>query len=95
MTTASVGAPSSPPNSTSWMRAPRFSIFSAEIGLPHVLVGVAEMLLQLQHALVEALQVVHEMADLGMNRSAASRMRASFWICWTTWMASISSDSDT
>ena len=22
-------------------------------------------------------------------------MRASFWICWTTWIASISSDGDT
>src|SRR5262249_15789912 len=31
MTTGSAAAPSSPSNSTSWMRAPRFSIFSAEM----------------------------------------------------------------
>src|SRR5262249_21673527 len=31
MTTGSAAGPSSPSNSTSWMRAPRFSIFSAEM----------------------------------------------------------------
>src|SRR6516165_8569647 len=55
MTTGSAAGPFSPSNSTSWMRAPRFSIFSAE------------MRLQFQHPLVQAFEVVYEMADLGMN----------------------------
>ena len=35
--------------------------------MPHVFVGLTEMLLQLRDALVQALEIVYEMTDLGMN----------------------------
>ena len=35
--------------------------------LPHVFVGLAEMLLQLEHALLQPLQIVHQVADLGVD----------------------------
>src|SRR5262249_22999048 len=47
--------------------APPLDLFRRNENLPHVLVGLAEMLLQFQHALVQAFEVVHEVADLGMN----------------------------
>ncbi len=68
MTDRSEAGASSPSNSTSRMRVARFSTFSAEIeNLPHVLVRLAEMLLQAEHALVQPPDVVHEVADLGVN----------------------------
>ena len=48
-------------------RSPPFDLFRRNENLPDVFVGLAEMLLQLQHALVQALEVVHEMPDLGMD----------------------------
>src|SRR6516162_3954367 len=47
--------------------SPLFDLFRRNENLPHVLVGLAEMLLEFQHPLVQAFEVVHEMADLGMN----------------------------
>ena len=44
-----------------------FDLLGRDENLPHVLVGLAEMLLQLEHPLMQALEVVHEEANLGMN----------------------------
>src|SRR5215468_4005949 len=48
-------------------RSPLFDLFRRNENLPHVLVGLAEMLLQFQYPLVQAFEIVHEVADLGMN----------------------------
>ena len=39
-------------------RSPLFNLFRRNENLPHVFVGLAEMLLQFQHPLVQALEVV-------------------------------------
>jgi hypothetical protein len=44
-----------------------FDLFRRDQDLPYVFVGLAEVLLQLRDALVQALEIVYEMTDLGMN----------------------------
>ncbi len=48
-------------------RSASFDLLRRDQDLPHVFIGLAEMLLQLRDALVQALEIVYEMTDLGMN----------------------------
>jgi len=61
-------------------RSASFDLLRRDQDLPHVFVGLAEMLLQLRDALVQALEIVYEMSDLGMNLGRSPPSNSTSWM---------------